>query len=185
MPPAPGPTPRVRFSMRWMMVGVAVIALPLGCLASFLRDFERAFPSTPAGWARKWAAYHEAELKQKDGLGFVTPGFDERSAKRYRELAKGFEAVGATFEEGTLCGPFTDQLTRGEKFITQLAYRASSSEGRVDGPIPPGTACVVVWDGAFDTDSCSDDRPIEVNILDGPHAGKLALIERIYLRRRP
>jgi hypothetical protein len=95
-------------------------------------------------------------------------------------LAEGFHRLKATSQEATYCGPFTDILPTGQTVITQLEAPCESL-----GPIPAGTSSIVVSDRAFDDDGCSDSRTIEVRILDGNHAGKVAHIERIYLRRKP
>ena len=133
-----------------------------------------------------------AEGGKREKVGSRRAKWHSSQEMRYSELAEGFKRLRAKFEEATLRGPFNDLLPAGQTVKTLLPSRASSSasdESRRDGgenwPIPPGTNCIVVTDWAGDSDDCTDDRPIEVRILEGAHAGKLALIERIYLRRKP
>jgi hypothetical protein len=57
---------------------------------------------------------------------------------------------------------------------------APVGENRVVG----GTSCVVVIDPAWDEDSCSKDRPIDVRIAGGPQNGLVVTVPRHLLRKR-
>ena len=185
-------TPR-RFSLRGMMVAVALLAIPLWMVVMIRRELDRISPPDAASWARREAAYHAAQPRGPDGFGRPDDTADGVAlVRRYAELAEGFERLGAKYVEGTLRGPFTDLLPAGQAVTVQLATRAIASSGDGSGrgqgegwSVRPGTSCVVVRDGAGDADDCSDDRPIEARLADGDHAGELAQIERVYLRRKP
>ena len=47
-----------------------------------------------------------------------------------------------------------------------------------------GTHCVVVIDPAWDEESCSKDRPIDVRIVGGQQKGLLVTVPRHLLRKR-
>jgi hypothetical protein len=162
---------------RWMGT-MPVIALLLGIVLAVMREIEREFPSTPAGWA--W----------KEVAGFERWPEGHTLAMEFRQLALAFERTGEVWGEGTYQGPFTDQLAAGQSVEIRDGALAHPSdlEGRqlqkVEArPIDPGTIGVVMKDRAFDADSCRPFRDILVRFVDGPHRGEIACVDRIYLRR--
>jgi hypothetical protein len=188
--------PRVRFTVRRMMVAVTIVAALMTILAAAYRWIDETRPPRdPATWARRKVAdlyqqrRRDRQYAAEDDWKSIYRADQE---KRFAELAEEFHRLGARWAESTYRGPFTDKLATGEAVTTQLATRAESSlgagTGRGDGEfwaIAQGTACTVLTDWAGDADDCSDSRVIEVCIVGGTYAGRLAHIERIYLRRRP
>jgi hypothetical protein len=89
-------------------------------------------------------------------------------------------------------GFYSSRLSQGQVIRTGPAVQAAPAtedEGglKVVGveswSLPAGTACLVLNDYAVDEDDCHSDRNIRVRILEGPHEGGLALIQRIFLRK--
>jgi hypothetical protein len=181
--------PAQRLSIRGLMIFVAVIAIPLAVFAAIARELEKVLNNpNPAMWAVQQVEYHWEQLGKDPG----SRDYHLDQIKKYEELAEGFARLGSTRGEDTLHGAFTDKLSPNQSVITQFTTQAESSSGDGTGSrsgerwsVPPGTECSVVMDWAIDADACSEGRGIEVRILKGPHAGEFALIERIYLRRRP
>lgn len=182
--------PRMRLSVRKLMVGVAVLAVLLWSMNAF----RRRFAPTPAEWARD-----EAASVAEWTFGWCPPDLRARAVhnaalqtRRYTEIAHLFEASGEGWDEATLHGPFTDRLEADQAVVVKWPARLVPEEwtgrGRPDvldsTPIAPGTPCVVLKDWANDSDNCANNRDILVRIQDGPHRGEVGGIDRIYLRRR-
>lgn len=173
--------PRIRFTLRRMMVIVAVCGVLMAALAWLGKWLDDIIPpQTPEAWARKWAATHAAEFDGPDGFGRDAGTYHQDMAKRYTVLAEAFKTLKAGMHESTYNGPFTDILQPGETVLVQI-----EAPTKDPGPISAGTHGVVISDGARDSDDCSDMRTIEIRILDGPSMGQVVHIQRIYLCRKP
>src|SRR4051812_47813419 len=98
--------PRVHFTVRRMMIAVAVLAVPLAILSAVSREFRRSYD--PVEWALQEAAYYTKDADDWDGRR------DER-VKHYRELAKAFSRNKTPWAEDTLhwsIGPYTGMLAK-------------------------------------------------------------------------
>jgi hypothetical protein len=160
------------------MVAMVVVALLLGIVVTVVREIEREFPSTPAGWA-----WHKA-------AGFERWTDSRSLVMRYRELALAFERTGEGWGEGTYRGPFSDQLAVGQSVEIRDGALAEPSdlEGRrlqkgEAWQIDQGTIAVVLKDWAGDADGCDPLRGILVRFVDGAHRGEIACVDRVSLRR--
>lgn len=172
---------RIRFTVRRMMVAVAVLAVLMGTVVATRKWFDELVPPRdPVDWAKRQAAFYAAQRGGPDGFGRDDGASLTAQQKRYQRLAESFRRADSKWDESTLRGPFTNKLPTGQSVIAQ--FEAPD----VDlGSVPAGTSCMVLSDMAGDDDDCSDSRLIEVRILDGAHAGRIAKVERIYLRRGP
>jgi hypothetical protein len=185
--------PRFRFTVRRMIVGVAMAGMICAAMAWAGRELG---PDTPEAWARRRSASFLASARNELAyaaknpesaeamVGLARSGF--RLAGYYSELAEGYAITGDAWREGTSHGPYSDILAAGQPVIVRCA---AMQEGRGGGKpeggfVAAGSRCVVVKDGAGDEDDCSDLRLIEVEIAEGRRRGQVVSIWRGMLRRR-
>ncbi len=179
---------RSRVTIRNAMTVVVILAV----LLSFYPMLCREFAPTPAEWARD-SAMSWAEPNPHLEAVFPNSAETRRSvAKQYDEFAKDLEREGAEWREETWHGPFSDQLALGEIVMLWHASQARAEEDSDLGcnslellSLGKGVICEVVKDNVCDADSCDLFREITVRIMNGPHQGKHALIQRNCLCRKP
>jgi hypothetical protein len=189
-----------QLSLQRMLVIVGIIALLLPVFVGARRRFK----PTPAEWAWDLAESQEQDARNYLGLIEEKPsGISQKSlrdhvesslrmAEWYRRLARTYTREGANWAEDVVFAPYEDKLARGVSVASMLDVSVpSTQEGDPPGvggarAIPARTVLSVVNDPAWqlvDNDLVLSNRSIEVQILDGPHAGKIITIARAFLRR--
>lgn len=178
----------MRITTRRAMISVAIVAVVLAVLVQADRALRSIFPRTPAEWA-----WNESARWRRPSIG-IDEESRSRWSRRYAEIARAFERRNERWADSTpYTGPFTNGLRVGERIVLGQDAIAKSTERGAETPLasriaPPwsvgeGATGIVVKDWIIDDDSCSDSREVLVRLDAGDHAGQLALIERIYLRR--
>ena len=180
----------MKTSMRSLMVAVAVVAIVLGVAIRLGKAYRREFQPSPAAWARA----NVASFAKMAATGGHLAERADPLAKKCEELAASFDRDGELWPwpESTYYGPFTDQLQSGQAvMIRQAAVAApSDTQGRRRGAgeawrVAPGLAVTVIRDWAGDVDDCDPFREILIRFVESPHQGELALVDRVYSRRKP
>lgn len=167
-----------------------MLAIPLAML-NWLIQASRI--PTPAEWARRESEmYLERAKVDRERHEWKYAEDDEIHARQLLEIAGAFEADRAISEERSYysAAPFNSLLATGDAMMVRQDNVARIDDANSVGtterkrvPISKGTKCVVMKDYAGDKDDCHFDRPIQVEIVEGPLRGVTAQVQRIYLRR--
>jgi hypothetical protein len=184
---------------------VLIIALAAILLVVVVRARRLLMP-TPAEWA--WDQANSEEEVAREAQQLIKkrpPGLSEESlrhqmwssrrrAKRYRRLAEAYGREGAAWAESNMYTPYENKFARGEPVASMIDVSVPSAvevEARSISStvvISARSVFTVVNDPAWklvDNDLLFSNRSIDVQILEGPCAGRIISIERAFLRRVP
>jgi hypothetical protein len=185
-----------QLSIRKLLIIIGLIAVLLAVLVGARRHFR----PTPSEWAwdrlestEQYTRQHPRSIDNKPaGLSEKhMRDFDQRRLTRDRRLARAYSQEGTDWSEGNQWEPYTERLANGELVSSMLDFSVPLTEdggpSDVEGAtaISTKTVFTVVNDPGWkvDNDSLSAARSIEVQVMDGPHAGKHIKIDRAFLRR--